>query len=90
MNEADEIVKLRAGEYGEPKRFFKAYEAICNEMDGYKASSPYRVDGCRIVLQMLALKLLRLVYNPAHKDSIKDLKGYTKILEDLGNDSKTK
>ena len=90
MNEADEIVKQRAGEYEEPKRFFKAYEAICNELDGYRVGSPYRVDGCQIVLQMLALKLLRLTYNPAHKDSITDLKGYTKILEELTNDGKSK
>lgn len=90
MSEAEEIVKQRAGEYGEPVRFFKAYEAICNEMDRYKASSPYKMDGCHAALRMIALKMLRLVYDPAHKDSIVDIKGYTKILEDLGNDSKTK
>ena len=85
-DEVDKILKQREGEYGEPKKFFKAYEKICNELDGYKATSPYKVEGCQKAIHMIALKTLRLAYDPKHKDSLNDLIGYTKILKDLANE----
>ena len=90
VNEADEIVKQRAGEYGEPVRYFTGLEMIEQILRDYAEGSPHQVPGALSVLQKIALKLMRLAYDPTHKDSILDLKGYTKILEECVKHGKTK
>ena len=86
--EADEVVKERAKEYGEPVRYFAALEVMEEELRDYSNGSPHQVPGALSVLQKIALKLLRLAYDPTHQDSILDLKGYIKILEECGKNAK--
>ena len=86
--EANEVVKERAKEYGEPVRYFRALEVIEEELREYSEGSPHQVPGSLSVLQKIALKLLRLAYDPTHKDSLLDLKGYTKILEECVKNAK--
>lgn len=90
VNEADQIVKLRAEEYGEPVRYFTGLEMMEKILRDYADGSPHHVPGALSVLQKIALKLMRLAYDPTHKDSLLDLKGYTKILEECVKHGKTK
>ena len=41
VNEADEIVKKRAGEYGEPVRYFMTLEIMEEALKKYAEGSPH-------------------------------------------------
>jgi len=85
---ANELVEQRAKEYGDPIPFFQSYEIMCEALDGYQKTSEMKIPGCKITLHLIALKMLRLAYNPTHEDSLDDLEGYTLIFKRFVNNAK--
>ncbi len=84
MDEGDETLKERGMEYGDAKLFFPAHAEICELFSKYrvKADSPFVDPACNKLIEYMLLKLQRLSYNPAHKDSLNDLIGYARLFQD--------
>ena len=73
----EELIELKAKDYGKPEYFWGAVAGIWTEMLG-KHVSPKQC-----MSMMVAMKAMRVMNNQDHKDSAIDIQGYGKILEDL-------
>jgi hypothetical protein len=73
MKKIDEILNEREDEYGDAEENFKRIGIIWAGMLGL----PNAIPAWEIALMMDALKTVRLISNPTHKDSWIDKMGYT-------------
>lgn len=81
MTVLEEAAKIVDGErrkvYGEPKDEFPKIAAMWSAIIGTPITAQ------QVCLCMIAGKLLRLASTPKHRDSLVDVCGYARILEDL-------
>ena len=73
----EELIELKAKDYGKPEYFWGAVAGIWTEMLG-KHVSPKQC-----MSMMVAMKAMRVMNNQDHNDSWVDIQGYGKIGEDL-------
>lgn len=73
----EELIELKAKDYGKPEYFWGAVAEIWTHMLG-KHVSPKQC-----IAMMIVMKAKRVMNNEDHKDSAIDIQGYGKILEDL-------
>tara|TARA_R110000772_G_scaffold208040_1_gene318525 strand:+ start:1648 stop:1878 length:231 start_codon:yes stop_codon:yes gene_type:complete len=73
----EELIELKAKDYGKPEYFFGSLAEMWTQMLGKHISTT------DAVAMMVVFKALRATNNPDHKDSWVDIQGYGKIGEDL-------
>lgn len=86
MKNIDQILEDRQDEYGDAKENFERIGIIWAGMLGL----PNAIPAWEIALMMDALKTVRLISNPNHKDSWMDKMGYIKHGQQIVDDSSVK
>lgn len=78
-----DITEEREKEYGDSHEMFTCYADILGELDVYRMESrgSSRKQPIDRLVDMVILKVIRLAYNPHHKDSAIDIAGYAKLIQ---------
>ncbi len=81
----EEILKDRSDNYGDAGVMYERYKVLSIMLDSFYCELNKEEDvseACRGLLDMVALKIIRLVTNVKHKDSYQDLRNYVTLLEE--------
>lgn len=86
LESANDILKVRQQQYGSIVGSFKEIASLCNLIFTREEISDGIFTPQKVVKVMIAVKQIRDKYSPANKDHIRDIAGYTGILEKLRKD----
>jgi len=78
LQHAAGVVRKRRREYGEPEATFEDVATRWSQVLGTK------VTASQVALCLIDLKLVRLIHDPAHLDSLVDVAGYAACLREVG------
>ena len=80
--DTQEILNQRGKQYGEYHQIALTMQSICNEVLTSKMSSVEKT-----AIQMIAMKLARIKYDPTYKDNWQDIAGYAElVLQEIERD----
>ena len=90
----DEILQERASVYGSYKTGVRVRASIVEAMmykykETHAGQDEIEVSEMRVMFNDLAIKLMRFAAEPKYEDSLQDLQGYSKLINDTlqGRDS---
>ena len=78
-----DITEEREKEYGDSHGMFACFNDVVSRIDDYRFESRgnWRKTPVDRLVDMVILKVIRLAYNPNHKDSSLDVGGYAKLIQ---------
>lgn len=82
-----EIIQDREEKYGPPKECFETWATICAALDKYAHESPWENKAHLHSLKMVALKMVRSVWNPYTDDNYVDGRNYLSIAQLCSRDA---